>query len=154
MEEKALICRMDFKGLKVDIMPSDPRILGFSNLWYQEGIEHAIEVTLPNGDTIQIFDLPYFVATKIDAFFGRGQGDFRLSSDIEDVITVLDGQKYFDSLIKAPDNVKAYLKKNFRIFISDSLFLEALSAHLEPGADRALKAERLLDLINGFCVES
>jgi hypothetical protein len=33
-DEKAPICRMDFAGLKVDIMPSDPRILGFSNIWY------------------------------------------------------------------------------------------------------------------------
>jgi hypothetical protein len=135
-------------------MPSDPRILGFSNIWYQEGIKNAIETKLPNGNTVQIFSLPYFIAAKIEAYFGRGQGDFRLSSDIEDVVAVLDGQKDFEGLLNAPGTVKAYLKKNFRIFIGDPVFLEALSAHLEPGPSRREKAGRLLDQINNFCVEA
>jgi len=152
-DEKAPICRMDFSGLKVDIMPSDPRILGFSNKWYQEGIKNAIETKLPNGDKVQIFSLPYFVATKLEAFFGRGQGDFRLSSDFEDIVTVLVGQKDFEALQSAPDAVKAYLKKHFRAFVGDPVFIEALSAHLDPGPDRQKMAEKLLDWINGFLVE-
>ena len=152
MEEQVPICRMDFKGLKVDIMPSDPRILGFSNMWYTEGMQHAIETKLPNGDTVLIFSLPYFVATKIEAYFERGQGDFRLSSDIEDVITVLAGQSDFEDLLSASETVKAYLKKNFRMFVADPLFLQSLLSHLDSGPDREEKAEHLLNRINRFCV--
>jgi predicted nucleotidyltransferase len=152
LEEKAPICRMSYAGLKVDIMPSDTRILGFSNIWYQEGINHAIEVKLPRGEKIKIFPLPYFIAAKIEAYFGRGGGDFRLSSDIEDVVTVLDAQRDMRGLLKSPDKVKAYLRKNFRAFLSDELFLEALSSHLAPAPSQKKRAERLLDSINGFCV--
>jgi hypothetical protein len=30
-------------------MPSDSDILGFSNIWYDEGIENKISQTLPDG---------------------------------------------------------------------------------------------------------
>lgn len=38
----APICRMIYKGIKVDVMPTDEKILGFSNSWYGEGIESAL----------------------------------------------------------------------------------------------------------------
>lgn len=151
-DENAAICRMDFSGLKVNIMPSDSRILGFTNRCYPEGIGNAVNTKLPSGNTILIFSLPYFIATKIEAYFGRGQGDFRFSSDIEDIVTVLDGQKDFKELLSAPNTVKAYLKKSFRTFINDSVFLEGLSAHIDQGSDRQKRAERLYDLSNGICV--
>lgn len=152
MKEKAPICRMTYRGISVDIMPTDSKILGFSNIWYSEGINHAIETILPNGVKIQILSLPYFIAAKIDAYFGRGHGDFRLSADIEDVVTILDGQKDFSALLKAPTSVRTYLKKNFQLFVNDSLFLEALFSHLSPGSDQRKRAEHILDSLNKFCV--
>ena len=35
---------------------------------------------------------PYFLATKIEAFKGRGRGDFLASHDLEDLIFVIDGR--------------------------------------------------------------
>jgi hypothetical protein len=31
------ICRWLYKGIKVDVMPTDGKIFGFSNRWYKEG---------------------------------------------------------------------------------------------------------------------
>jgi hypothetical protein len=45
----APICRWIYNGVKVDIMPSDSTILGFSNQWYVEGIENKITKILPDG---------------------------------------------------------------------------------------------------------
>ena len=145
---------MDYKGIKVDIMPSDSQILGFSNIWYPEGIQQAVETKLPHGEKIRILSMPYFIAVKIEAYFGRGKKDFRLSSDIEDIVTILDGQHDFTSLLKAPEKVRVYLKKNFQAFVSDSLFLEALSSHLGSGPNQQKKAERLMDSINHFCIDA
>ena len=152
MKEKAPICRMIYREITVDVMPTDSKILGFSNIWYSEGINHAIETRLPNGEKIQILSLPYFIAAKIEAYLGRGNGDFRLSADIEDVVTILDDQKDLSALLRAPSNVRTYLKKNFQLFVNDSLFLEALLSHLSPGPGQRKRAEHILDSLNQFCV--
>lgn len=48
------ICRWIYSGVTVDVMPTDPQIIGFSNKWYKDGIAHAIEFTLPSGKQIRI----------------------------------------------------------------------------------------------------
>ena len=35
---------------------------------------------------------PVFLATKLEAFRGRGQGDFLFSHDLEDLMAVVDGR--------------------------------------------------------------
>jgi len=45
---------------------------------------------------------PYFLATKLEAFDGRGKGDYLSSHDIEDIVAVLDGRpEILDELLKA-----------------------------------------------------
>ena len=39
----APICRWIYKDIKVDVMPTDSDVLGFSNRWYEEGIEIKIK---------------------------------------------------------------------------------------------------------------
>ena len=53
------------------------RIYGFSNRWYEEAFEARERRTLPGGREINVFPLPYFIATKIEAYRDRGKGDFR-----------------------------------------------------------------------------
>lgn len=63
---------------------------------------------------LKIFSEPYFLASKLEAFKGRGAGDFRLSQDMEDIITVLEGSLNTTvELDKAPEPVNSYLKKEF-----------------------------------------
>jgi hypothetical protein len=40
--DDSVICRMKLGELKVDFMPDDEAILGFSNRWYAKGIETAV----------------------------------------------------------------------------------------------------------------
>ena len=46
--EGAPICRWLYQGLKVDVMPTDTKVLGFSNDWYQIGYERRVQVEIPN----------------------------------------------------------------------------------------------------------
>jgi len=61
------ICRWEYEKIRVDIMPHDPKILGFSNRWYGEGIAHAVAATLPGGGSVSVFALPYLLASKFEA---------------------------------------------------------------------------------------
>lgn len=98
---KVPICRFKYSNIIVDVMPTDPAILGFSNRWYGEAIEQAVEVRLPSKKKIHIFSLPYFLATKLEAFHSRGNKDFRMSTDFEDIVTVLDGANDLASSLRA-----------------------------------------------------
>ena len=149
ISEGAPICRWTYKGILVDVMPTELSILGFTSIWYREGISHRTHVTLPNGKEIAILDLPYFIATKIEAFHGRDESDFRISHDIEDIIVVLDGRLNFNKLYAAPLTVKKYLIEEFRQFLESSLFIESVSAHIDHG-NSPQRAKRIIDFLKDF----
>lgn len=130
--ESGVICRYKIQGMIVDIMPTEASVIGFSNQWYPEGFKNAISINM--GDCIiKIFSLPYFLASKIEAFKGRGHGNYILSSDFEDIVYVLENNNEVVSLIRqASPRVLEYLKQSILEFQTDSDFEEAVKAHLEP----------------------
>lgn len=139
MGEGAPVCRWLIDQIKVDVMPTQSDILGFTNRWYLPAIRHSISVELEDAVTIRLVAPPYFLATKIEAFRGRGGGDFMASHDMEDMITVLDGRPEIVSEIRASeDDLKRFLSASFREFLSKVEFLEAMPGHLPP--DRASQA--------------
>lgn len=140
------LCRWKIRGVTVDIMPTSPAILGFSNVWYREGIEQARWIDLPNKERIKIFSEPYFLATKIEAFKKRGGNDYRISSDVEDIITILNGvPDVVDKIVQAPSSVKKYLQKSFKEMLESQNFHESVYAHLP---DRQFQEEKKKQLIN------
>jgi hypothetical protein len=66
-EDGGVICRWIVAGIQVDVMPTDPQILGFSNRWYAPAVQTA--ETHPLDDVpVRVVTAPYFVATKLEAF--------------------------------------------------------------------------------------
>ena len=49
-------------------MPTDTRILGFSNRWYSQAVHHSEAVRIDHELKIRLVTAPFFLATKIDAF--------------------------------------------------------------------------------------
>jgi hypothetical protein len=80
----------------------------------------------------------------LEAFHGRGDGDYLFSHDLGDVLSVIDGR---DSLIdechQALPALRAYLAQQFSALLAERRFLDALPGHL-PGD--AVSQERLPDL--------
>lgn len=87
-----VVCRMRLGLLKVDFMPDDEAILGFTNRWYAMGIETAVQHTIAKDLTIRHLTAPLFVATKLEAYLGRGQNDLLRSQDMEDILLLVDGR--------------------------------------------------------------
>ncbi len=79
--------------LLVDVMPADAAIFGFENRWQRPGLDNAQTVELPSGQAIRAITPPYLVATKLEAWNGRGRGDHLASHDLEDVILLVDGRE-------------------------------------------------------------
>jgi len=136
MSENAPVCRWLVDRIKIDIMPTQEEILGFSNRWYLPAIKNADQLQLEDDLIIKIVSPPYFLATKIDAFNGRGGGDYMASHDMEDIITILDGRPEIVSEIKSSsDDLKDFLSRTFRALLANDDFRESIPGHLSP--DRA-----------------
>jgi predicted nucleotidyltransferase len=128
------VCRWLSGDLILDLMPTDSSILGFSNIWYAPALENAQRVRI-EGTEIRLITAPYFVATKLEAFHGRGKNDFRMSHDIEDIVTVIDGRaELTDEVHAAAADLQKYLSHEFGDLLSDRNFMEALPGHLLPDA--------------------
>ncbi|RYD81575.1 MAG: hypothetical protein EOP53_06005, partial [Sphingobacteriales bacterium] len=81
-----IVCRYKIQGIKVDIMPTSDDSIGFRNIWYPEGFAEAIDFMIDANMSVKILSPPYFIATKFEAFKGRGKNDGRTSHDFEDII--------------------------------------------------------------------
>lgn len=132
--ESGVICRFKIKGIVVDIMPMDDPSIGFNNKWYPSGYEYAENYTLDDGQVIRILTAPYFLATKLEAFKGRGGGDGRLSHDFEDIVFVLENRaKLWEELETCDDGVRAYLVAEFSALMDNPYFYEWIDSHVERG---------------------
>lgn len=136
-----VVCRWSCGALIVDVMPTEEGILGFSNRWYGAAVRSAQVVNLPSGAKIKIITGPLFVATKLEAFFGRGAGAFNESHDIEDIVNVVDGRpEWVAEVAKAEEDVREYLRDELEGLLLNGAFLDAISWHLH--ADAASQARR------------
>jgi hypothetical protein len=129
----AIICRWRCGETILDVMPTHWDILGFGNQWYAAAYTAAISVSLPSGNLIRVLPAPYFLATKFDAFKGRGNQDYLLSKDMEDIITILDGRpEIIDEIQQAAKELRSYLSGAFSDLLSNRHFTDALPGHLPP----------------------
>lgn len=108
--DEGVICRWMVNGIRVDFMPVEGRILGFTNRWYAEAVRDPELFALKSGLQVRVVNVPVFLATKFEAFGDRGGGDYAVDSDIEDVITVLAFRpESADLIAAAAPEVREYL---------------------------------------------
>ena len=79
--EGAPICRFRVDRMKLDVKPTDEAILGFSNRWYSDALRGAQTITF-EGLKLRVVTAPHFLATKFEAFKGRGDSDVHASKDL------------------------------------------------------------------------
>jgi predicted nucleotidyltransferase len=134
-------CRWRRGDVIVDLMPTDETILGFSNRWYVHAVETATLENLNDGTQIKLINAPTFIATKIEAFKGRGNNDYLLSHDLEDVVTIIDGRNELISEIReSAVSLRAYLREEFSRLLSTEKFVQSLAGYLpsDPGSQQRL----------------
>ena len=144
----SVICKWKIDGIVVDIMPTDPNILGFSNPWYIEGLQNRISIDI---DDIQVYilSLPYFLATKITALKQRNGGvDWIWSSDFEDIVKIINEVELDFILRESNEKLRDFLIISFTEFLtSKSYFIEACSAHMVKPFYSDHDIERVIDKI-------
>ena len=133
--EGAPVCRWIYKDIKVDVMPTDSNVLGFSNQWYGEGIKIKIQKTLPDGTKVFVFPPEYYLAAKFEAHNARGGNDLRQSHDFEDIIYILDNcSEILDNIRVTNASVKEYLKSECRKLLENPNITEGIETALPYGS--------------------
>ena len=148
--ESGITCRFKIAGIIVDIMPTNDETIGFNNRWYPSGFRHAEVFKLNPSESIRILSAPYFIATKLEAFKGRGGNDGRWSHDFEDIVFILENRSViWEEIESSDDEVKAYLKNEFSSLLENPYFDEWIDAHVERGI--MPQTEAILSKIKAFC---
>ena len=146
--DDAPLCRWVTENVILDVMPTDPRILGFGNKWYAPAAEKAGKVKLSSGQSIRLVSAPYFLITKLEAFDGRGGGDYLASHDMEDIIAVLDGRPAItNEVMQAEPELAKELSARFQGLLQDSRFVESVSGHMPTDAISQARVSMILKTI-------
>lgn len=131
--------------MRFDVMPTDERILGFSNRWYKAAMENAQKMQLENGLTLRVVTAPFFLGTKLEAFKGRGKNDYFASHDLEDLIAVIDGRpSLLGELRSESKELRAYVANEVRNLLEEHNFIDALPGYLLPDHASQARLGRLL----------
>ncbi len=147
----APLCRWVAENVILDVMPTDSSILGFGNQWYQAAMTNAVKVEIGPNLAINLVSSPYFLITKLEAFNGRGNGDFLSSHDIEDFIAVLDGRTEIRvDVANAPEDLVKELSVRFGDLLNNPRFLESVSGHLPSDVPSQARVPKLLKLMESI----
>lgn len=136
--ESGVICRYKIQGIIVDIMPTNDPSIGFSNKWYPDGFNQAIDYVIDERCTVKILSAPYFIATKFEAFKARGKNDGRTSQDFEDIVYILENREsIWEEMNNSNEEVKNYLRSEFQNLLNNANHFEWIDGHAERGSPPA-----------------
>lgn len=142
-------CRLRLGDLKVDFMPTAAEVLGFSNTWFSSGLNHSTYHQLPSGTRIKVFAAPWFLAAKLQAFEGRGNGDVLMSNDIEDIIALVDGrEELIEEIAHAPHDLQLFVAERVSILLTDTSFQAVVQSTAQGPEREKLIYDRLEHLAN------
>lgn len=145
------VCRWQIGENIVDFMPLAKNVLGFSNPWYPDAVKYAVTHTLPNDIAIRLISAPYFLATKTCAFLDRGNGDFFLNSDIEDMVRVINGRpEIVEEILSSNADVRHYLETHWKAFLNNSDFRESIQWIWNDPASQS-RYPLIIERIKAFC---
>lgn len=136
-QASGVICRWRHSGhdLTLDAMPARAEILGFENRWQAAALPHAVRRDLPAGATIRAASPPYLLAMKLEAFRGRGKGDFIASRDFEDIVTLLDRRPELIAEVQSADSkLRGFVADEVRRLLGERGYPDGVAAALPPDA--------------------
>ena len=147
--EDNVICRFRFEDIKVDVMSTEAVGWAPANRWFASGFRHRMAFLL-DEITIHLLPLPYFLASKLDAFYDRGSTDPRTSHDFEDIVYLLNYTSDLSLQIQASDDVlKQYLSDRFADILADNAKQEAILGSLFY-EDQLVRFKKIIRLLNGL----
>lgn len=128
--EDNVICRFRYEDVIVDFMNTTPLGWAPGNRWFGSGFLNK-ELIKIEDQNIFVLPLPYFIASKIDAYYDRGANEPRMSSDFEDIIYIIDNNTNFvNEIMSAEKDVQYFIQNELKTFLEDKSKQEAVLGNL------------------------
>jgi hypothetical protein len=146
-QESGVICRWRHRdsGLILDAMPAEASILGFENRWQAEALPFAQECELPTGSRIRAVPPAYLLATKLEAFKGRGRGDFLGSADFADIVALVDGREELVPEVRAAaSDLRGYVSEELRRLRQHPRFIDGIYGAFPPDPASQARADEIV----------
>lgn len=155
-QQTGVICRWRHPdGLVVDLMPLAREVLGFSNRWYEHAVATSQAITLPSGVEINVVAPAMAVATKLEAWHGRGRSDVVRSLDVHDIVVLANGRpSLHEEILELPAIIQEAIRHGIAGLLSDPYFdyviVDAVGAYGASALDRRhLVRQRLEQIASG-----
>ena len=146
-EDHELTCRWHQGALTLDVLSLSKEVLGFTNSWYEPALRNALPFTLPGGPSIRVITAPYFLATKMEAFRGRGKMDYQASHDLEDFVAIIEGREgVVREIEQSSQAVRDYLSQAVHALLTTPQFLGVLPGYILDQERVPLIEERLASI--------
>lgn len=149
----SVVCRFRYEDVLVDVMSTIPVGWAPGNRWFELGFDQALHYDLEEL-LIKLLPLPYFLATKFDAFFDRGIRDLYASHDFEDIVYLLNHvSDLADQVANSKKTVKEYLIACASKIMKSSQLQEAIIGNLFHEAQDqrfGLIMSKLKNITNGI----
>lgn len=146
-QSSGVICRWQHRAhdLTLDAMPARAEILGLENRWQVAALPHAVRRALPSGATIRAAPPPYLLAMKLEAFRGRGKGDFIASRDFEDIVTLVDRRPELIEEVRTADSeLRGFVADEMRRLLGEPSFPDGIAGALPPDAASQGRASEVI----------
>lgn len=131
-DENAPLCRRVYADIRVDIVATSATGIGPTNRWYRDAFAEAAVHSLESSIEVRAITPLYFVATKLEAFRGRGAGDYQASHDLEDILTVLSGlSRLRDQIVAEGTTVATFVRSELLGLAANEAFIDAVPGHFE-----------------------
>lgn len=146
---------MKLGDLRVDFMPDNATVLGFGNRWYQDAMASASSYPLTDDLSIRLVSPVYFIATKLEAYNGRGNNDPLDSRDIEDILNLVDGrEELLDEIKAAAADVQSYIATEISQLLNISDFEYAVQSQARGNAGREEVIFERLEALAGLTLDT
>lgn len=91
-----------------------------------------MSTVLPSGREIRHVAGPLLIATKLEAFENRGQGNFT-HHDLEDIINLVDGRpEIVEEMNGAEAELREFVQGELDDLLANELFTETIPMHFHP----------------------
>jgi hypothetical protein len=118
-----------------------------SNRWFPSLLDEAEYVEVSSGRYAWRASAPCFVATKFEAFYSRGKGDYQSSKDIEDIVAVIDGRlEILEEIQFCAHDVRGFISQSCRQLLADRRFIDCLPQIVPDDQRETVVENRLREL--------
>jgi hypothetical protein len=141
------MCRFTGHGLTIDVMPLPWAALG-TNRWYADGWNTRVR----HSETgIHHLTPLYFLATKLDAFSGRGRAELPLSDDLEDIVVILRNRVIpWSEIEQGVEPVHRYIRAELAALATADATRDAMTGYFEGNDAAQQEAEALVSRLRGL----